>query len=54
MLGLLWSDAPLAERINGLSPYYKLLAIPLLLAQFRCFEPGNVRRTDCGIWGRAF
>jgi hypothetical protein len=50
MLGLLWSDAPLAERINGLSSYYKLLAIPLLLAQFRCFEPGNIRRTDCAVW----
>src|SRR5262245_43174536 len=50
MLGLLWSDAPLAERVNGLSSYYKLLAIPLLLAQFRCFEPGKVRRTECGKW----
>jgi hypothetical protein len=50
MLGVLWSDAPVAERVNGLSSYYKLLAIPLLLAQFRCFEPGKVRRTECGTW----
>ena len=50
VLGMLWSAAPLAERVNGLSSYYKLLAIPLLLAQFRCFEPGKVRRTECGIW----
>jgi O-antigen ligase len=49
-IGVLWSDAPPAERLNGLSSYYKLLAIPLLLAQFRCFEPGEVRRTECGIW----
>ena len=41
MLGVLWADAPLSERINGLSSYYKLLAIPLLLAQFRCWEPGK-------------
>jgi hypothetical protein len=50
MAGLLWSDAPFAERINGVSSYYKLLAIPLLLAQFRYFEPGNIRRTDCAVW----
>jgi O-antigen ligase len=50
MAGLLWSDAPFAERINGVSSYYKLLAIPLLLAQFRYFEPRNIRRTDCAVW----
>jgi O-antigen ligase len=50
MLGVLWSDASVAERVNGLSSYYKLLAIPFLLAQFRCFEPGKVRRTECGTW----
>ena len=50
VLGLLWSDASFAERVNGLSSYYKLLAIPLLLVQFRCFKPGKVRRTECGIW----
>src|SRR5262249_5251430 len=50
LLGVLWSAAPLAERANGLSSYYKLLAIPLLLAQFGCFERGKVRRTECGIW----
>ncbi len=32
--GMLWADAPLAERIDGLGPYHKLLCIPLLMAQF--------------------
>jgi O-antigen ligase len=34
--GMLWAaDASLAERLKGLEPFHKLLAIPLLLAQFR-------------------
>lgn len=33
--GMLWSDASWAERLHGLSPFHRLLAIPLLLVQFR-------------------
>jgi O-antigen ligase len=33
--GMLWADVSLAERLKGLEPFHKLLAIPLLLAQFR-------------------
>jgi len=33
--GMLWSDVSFPERVSGLSGYHKLLAIPLLLAQFR-------------------
>ncbi len=32
--GMLWADVPMAERINGLGPFHKLLCIPLLMAQF--------------------
>ncbi|MBI3706047.1 MAG: O-antigen ligase family protein [Rhizobiales bacterium] len=35
VLGMLWSDVGLHERLSGLSGYHKLLTIPLLLAQFR-------------------
>jgi O-antigen ligase len=43
VLGLLWStDATLYERFRGFGSYHKLLAIPLLMAQFR--------RSDRGIW----
>jgi O-antigen ligase len=34
-LGMLWADVPWAERIDGLGGFHRLLAIPLLLAQFR-------------------
>jgi O-antigen ligase len=34
-LSLLWSDASWFDRFEGFNPYHKLLAIPLLLAQFR-------------------
>lgn len=34
-LSLLWSDASWADRLEGFNPYYKLLAIPILMAQFR-------------------
>jgi O-antigen ligase len=34
-LGMLWADGSWSERLAGLSGYHKLLAIPLLLAQFR-------------------
>jgi hypothetical protein len=33
--GMLWADATWSERLQGLDSYHKLLAIPLLLAQFR-------------------
>jgi O-antigen ligase len=35
LLGMFWSNVSLPERLSGLSSYHKLLAIPLLLAQFR-------------------
>src|SRR5450759_4127714 len=35
VLGMLWSDVSLHERLSGLSGYHKLLTIPLLIAQFR-------------------
>jgi O-antigen ligase len=33
--GMLWADVSLAERIDGLNSFHKLLAIPLLAIQFR-------------------
>jgi O-antigen ligase len=33
--GMLWADVGWSERLAGLSGYHKLLAVPLLLAQFR-------------------
>lgn len=41
-LSLIWSDASWLDRFEGFSPYHKLLAIPLLLAQFR--------RSDNVMW----
>jgi len=41
-VGMLWAHAPLAERIAGLNSFHKLLAIPLLMLQFR--------ETDRGKW----
>jgi O-antigen ligase len=35
VLGMLWASVPWLERIEGLGDFHKLLAIPLLLAQFR-------------------
>jgi O-antigen ligase len=40
VLGMLWADVTWAERLYGLRPYHKLLAIPLLLVQFRRSEAG--------------
>jgi hypothetical protein len=34
-VGMLWADAPLGERLDGLAAFHKLLVIPLLLAQSR-------------------
>jgi len=39
--GLLWADVPWAERLDGLSPFHKLLLIPLLMAYFRHSERGR-------------
>ena len=41
-LGVLWSSATWSECINGLAGFYKLLAIPALLAQFRRSERGTL------------
>jgi O-antigen ligase len=35
LVGMLWSDVSMSERLAGLSGYHKLLVLPLLLAQFR-------------------
>ena len=40
--GMLWADVTLLERWKGLDSFLKLLAIPLLLVQFR--------RSDRGTW----
>jgi hypothetical protein len=39
--GMFWSDVDWAERVGGATPYFRLLAIPLLLAQFRRSERGR-------------
>jgi O-antigen ligase len=39
--GMLWADASLIERWKGLDSFLKLLAIPLLLVQFRRSVRGN-------------
>ena len=45
--GMLWADASLTERLKGLEPFHKLLAIPLLLAQFR--RSGHARWVSTGF-----
>ena len=39
--GMLWADVTLLERWKGLDSFLKLLAIPLLLVQFRRSERGT-------------
>ena len=39
-IGMLWADVPLAERIDGLNSFHKLLVIPLMLVHFRRSERG--------------
>ncbi len=39
-LGLFWADVSWSERLGGFAPFNRLLAIPLLLAQFRRSEHG--------------
>jgi O-antigen ligase len=41
-LGMVWADVDWHERFAGLDSFHRLLAIPLLLAQFR--------RSGNGIW----
>src|ERR1700683_1431462 len=40
--GMLWADVSWAERFGGFTGFYRLLMIPLLLAQFR--------RSEYGVW----
>ena len=41
LVGMLWAfDVPMAERLDGLSSFHKLLFIPLLIAQFHRSERG--------------
>jgi O-antigen ligase len=42
LLGMLWADVPLVERLGGLGSFHKLLFIPLLMMQFR--------RSGRGLW----
>jgi hypothetical protein len=42
VFGMLWADVSWSERLGGLEGFLRLLAIPLLLAQFR--------RSDKGAW----
>ena len=39
-VGLFWADVSWAERLGGYSSFHRLMAIPLLLAQFRRSEHG--------------
>src|SRR5580704_4464274 len=45
-VGMLWADVPWVERVDGLGGFHRLLAIPLLLAQFRRSEFGS-----CACYG---
>jgi hypothetical protein len=40
-IGMLWADVPWGERFGGLSPYLKLLFIPLLLYHFEHSDKGR-------------
>jgi O-antigen ligase len=42
VLGMLWADVSLSERLNGVDSFAKLLTIPLLLFEFR--------RSGRGLW----
>jgi O-antigen ligase len=41
VLGMLWADAPWAERLGGVDTFVRLLLIPLALAQFRGTQRGR-------------
>ena len=40
-LGMAWAEVPLAERLGGLEGFVKLLALPLLIVQFRRSNNGH-------------
>ena len=42
VIGMLWADVPMSERLDGLGSFHKLLFIPLLMVQFE--------RSDHGRW----
>jgi O-antigen ligase len=42
IVGVLWSEADWADRLPGLSPFLKLLVIPLLFVQFSRSERGEM------------
>jgi len=41
VIGMAWADVSWAERWNGIDSFFKLLAIPLLLIQFRQTDRGQ-------------
>jgi O-antigen ligase len=41
VVGMLWADVSLAERLGGLGSFHKLLVLPLLLAHFRGSRNGH-------------
>src|SRR5262245_39691093 len=41
VLGMAWAGVPLLERWKGLTGFFKLLVIPLLMAQFRRSDNGT-------------
>jgi O-antigen ligase len=47
-IGMLWADASWHDRLAGFSGFHRLLAIPLLLAQFR--RSGNGVWVVCGFF----
>ena len=54
LIGMLWAvDVPVAERLNGLKSYHKLLFIPLLMLQFQRSERAmwalNGFLVSCGV-----
>src|SRR5258708_20112555 len=42
IVGMLWADVSLVERWKGLDSFFKLLAIPFLLAQFPRSDRGHL------------
>jgi O-antigen ligase len=47
VIGILWAEVPLRERLGGLDSFHRFLVIPLLLAQFR--RSGNGRTILIGF-----
>jgi O-antigen ligase len=47
VIGMLWADVPLRERLGGLDSFHRFLVVPLLLAQFR--RSGNGRWVVIGF-----